>query len=47
MTWTLFFQIVMLVIVVGLIFEMIITAIGKARAPKPVEGKSEKLYTSD
>jgi hypothetical protein len=47
MSWTLFFQIVMLVIVCGLVLDMLITTISKARAPKPVEGKSEKLYTSD
>lgn len=47
MTWTLFFQIVMLVIVVGLVLDMLITTISKARAEKPKEGKSEKLYTSD
>lgn len=47
MTWTLFFQIVMLVIVVGPFLDMIITSIGKARTSEPVEGKSEKLYTSD
>lgn len=47
MSWVLFIQIVLLVIIVGLVLDMLVTSIGKARAPKPVEGKSEKLYTSD
>jgi len=40
MTWTMFFQIVMLVIVVGLILDMIITSIGKARTSEPVEERA-------
>lgn len=47
MSWTLFFQIVMLVILVGLVLDMLITTIGKARDTKLVEEKGEKLYTSD
>jgi len=47
MTWTLFFWILIVVLVVNFILDMIIAWRREARAPKPVEGKSEKLYTSD
>ena len=53
MTWTLFFQIVIVVLVVNfildiiIIIDMIIAWRREARASEPVEGKSEKLYTSD
>lgn len=52
MTWTMFFWIMIVVLVVNfildiIIIDMIIAWRREARASEPVEGKSEKLYTSD